>query len=89
MGVSSELDKKTEALHVEHINSLSTPNSENLDDLNSIEQTQSGKFAWLVSVTAGVGGLLFGRYNMHETPLGHTDDYRLRYWHYLCRFGLS
>lgn len=89
MGVSSELDKKTEALHVEHISSLSTSNSENLDDLDSIERTQSGKFAWLVSVTAGVGGLLFGICILYTAHIGDTDDGRLRYWHYLCRLGLS
>ena len=62
MGILSQLDKKTEALHVEKVaSSLSENTSENLDNLDSIEQTQSGKFAWLVSVTAGVGGLLFGK----------------------------
>jgi MFS transporter, SP family, solute carrier family 2 (myo-inositol transporter), member 13 len=61
MGVLSELDDKTQASHVEQVGtSLSVSTSENLDELDTIEQTQSGKFAWLVSVTAGVGGLLFG-----------------------------
>lgn len=60
MGVLSELDHKTEASHIESVSSnLSIP-TEDLDLLDSIEQTQSGKFAWLVSITAGVGGLLFG-----------------------------
>lgn len=31
-----------------------------LDDLDSIENTESSRYAWLVSITAGVGGLLFG-----------------------------
>jgi SP family myo-inositol transporter-like MFS transporter 13 len=61
MGILSELDKNTEATHVERVGaSPSVSTSENLDELDTIEQTQSGKFAWLVSVTAGVGGLLFG-----------------------------
>jgi SP family myo-inositol transporter-like MFS transporter 13 len=61
MGVLSELDRKTEAVHVEQVSSnLSVSTKENLDELDTIELTQSGKFAWLVSVTAGVGGLLFG-----------------------------
>ncbi len=61
MGVSSDLDQKTDAVHVEKVSSnLSDSTNENLDDLDTIELTQSGKFAWLVSVTAGVGGLLFG-----------------------------
>jgi MFS transporter, SP family, solute carrier family 2 (myo-inositol transporter), member 13 len=60
MGVLSELDQKTEAAHVEQVSSDLSVSTENLDELDTIELTQSGKFAWLVSVTAGVGGLLFG-----------------------------
>lgn len=61
MGVLPELDRKTEAVHVEQVSSYpSGSTKENLDELDTIELTQSGKFAWLVSVTAGVGGLLFG-----------------------------
>lgn len=31
-----------------------------LDELDSIEQTKTGKFSWLVSITAAIGGMLFG-----------------------------
>lgn len=31
-----------------------------INDLDSIENTESSRYAWLVSITAGVGGLLFG-----------------------------
>jgi hypothetical protein len=56
--------KASNALHVEHLDqaeksSLSV-SSQHLEDLDSIEQTESGKYAWLVAITAGVGGLLFG-----------------------------
>ncbi len=51
-------DSKQDALHVEKV---STTSSEHLEDLDSIEQTQSGRYAWLVAITAGVGGLLFGK----------------------------
>jgi MFS transporter, SP family, solute carrier family 2 (myo-inositol transporter), member 13 len=68
MGVLSELDQKNEAVYVEQVSSnLSVSTTENLDDLDTIELTQSGKFAWLVSVTAGVGGLLFGMQNSTKT----------------------
>jgi len=62
MGLHSELEipNKTEALHVEKISTSSLGGSEHLEDLDSIEQTQSGRYAWLVAITAGVGGLLFG-----------------------------
>lgn len=63
MDKSPELNSKLEqdALHVERIPSTdSVPKSEHLEDFDSIEKTQSGKFAWLVSITAGVGGMLFG-----------------------------
>jgi SP family myo-inositol transporter-like MFS transporter 13 len=63
MGLPSELESpnKTEALHVEKASTSSVGGaSEHLEDLDSIEQTQSGKYAWLVAITAGVGGLLFG-----------------------------
>ncbi|KAF2152780.1 general substrate transporter [Myriangium duriaei CBS 260.36] len=42
--------------HVENINETRPP----LEDLDSIEQTDAGKFAWLVSITAAIGGMLFG-----------------------------
>jgi SP family myo-inositol transporter-like MFS transporter 13 len=43
--------------------------SEHLEDLDSIEKTQSGKYAWLVAITAGVGGLLFGIPHKFNVPL--------------------
>lgn len=62
MGIASEHeDPKVGTLHVEKVSTSSIgEHSENLEDLDSIEQTQSGKYAWLVAITAGVGGLLFG-----------------------------
>jgi SP family myo-inositol transporter-like MFS transporter 13 len=63
MGLQSELEgPKTDALHVEKVSTSSVDGSEHLEDLDSIEQTQSGRYAWLVAITAGVGGLLFGMY---------------------------
>lgn len=41
----------------EHIESSSEMD---IDYLNSIENTKSSRYAWLVSITAGVGGFLFG-----------------------------
>jgi hypothetical protein len=63
MGTPSELNSpKANALHVEKASTSSLDrDSEHLDDLDSIESTQSGKYAWLVAITAGVGGLLFGK----------------------------
>jgi len=65
MGLTSELESptKTDALHVEKVSTSSLDGgSEHLEDLDSIEHTQSGRYAWLVAITAGVGGLLFGMY---------------------------
>ena len=63
MGNMSGLeDPKVDALHVEKVSTSSLDRgSENLEDLDSIETTQSGRYAWLVAITAGVGGLLFGK----------------------------
>lgn len=47
-------DQKTSVHHIE------TSSTTDLDALDSIETTKTSKYAWLVSVTAGVGGLLFG-----------------------------
>ena len=65
MGIASvDEDGKTGALHVEKISTSSIDrSSEHLEDLDSIEQTQSGRYAWLVAITAGVGGLLFGAHS--------------------------
>ncbi|MCJ1259176.1 myo-inositol transporter [Lignoscripta atroalba] len=52
--IISKLDEKTEAIHVEtHVNTA-------LDDLDTIELTQTGSFSWLISITAAIGGMLFG-----------------------------
>jgi len=56
MGVINTLDEKTGTDHVEQVNS----NSASLDALDTIEETQSGRYAWLVSITAAIGGMLFG-----------------------------
>ena len=77
MGLTSEYgDGKTGALHVEDAK-ISTSSldqtSEHLEDLNSIEQTQSGRYAWLVAITAGVGGLLFGA----QLSLRHSETFLL------------
>jgi SP family myo-inositol transporter-like MFS transporter 13 len=53
--ISSKVDEKDAvAEHVEASSHL------DLNDLDSIENTESSRYAWLVSITAGVGGLLFG-----------------------------
>ncbi|KAH7417795.1 general substrate transporter [Cadophora sp. MPI-SDFR-AT-0126] len=61
MGQFSGSDDKEDSQHVEIASASSKAlQPEHLEDLDSIEQTQSGKYAWLVAITAGVGGLLFG-----------------------------
>lgn len=56
MGIVSKIDEKTGTDHVEHVNSQQI----SLDELDTIEDTKTGKFAWLVSITAAIGGMLFG-----------------------------
>ena len=56
-------DSKHDSYHVEDV--AGTPRDLSpgeFDDLDSIEKTQSGGYAWLVAITAGVGGLLFGEF---------------------------
>jgi SP family myo-inositol transporter-like MFS transporter 13 len=62
MGIQPGLeDPKLDSIHVEKVSTSSLGEaSEHLEDLDSIEQTQSGRYAWLVAITAGVVGLLFG-----------------------------
>jgi SP family myo-inositol transporter-like MFS transporter 13 len=47
----SEDDLKDSIEHVE---------TANVDELDTIESTRCSNYAWLVSITAGVGGFLFG-----------------------------
>ena len=54
---SSASDTVTKAAGAVHVELAEHPE---LDALDTIELTQTGKFAWLVAITAGVGGLLFG-----------------------------
>lgn len=56
MGIVGKIDEKTGTDHVEHVSSQQNT----LDDLDTIEETKTGKFAWLVSITAAIGGMLFG-----------------------------
>jgi SP family myo-inositol transporter-like MFS transporter 13 len=56
MGIISNIDEKTGTDHVENVSSQEN----SLDDLDTIETTKTGKFAWLVSTTAAIGGMLFG-----------------------------
>ena len=56
MTIAKQLDEKTGTAHVENVQQ-SHPS---IDTLDSIEETQSGRYAWLVSATAALGGLLFG-----------------------------
>jgi SP family myo-inositol transporter-like MFS transporter 13 len=72
MGLPEFEIPKNDALHVEKVSTSSVGGgSEHLEDLDSIEQTQSGRYAWLVAITAGVGGLLFGtRLPPDSTSLG-------------------
>lgn len=69
MGTSSDYEgTKSGALHIEQTSASSISHGQSpqhLEDLDSIEQTQSGTYAWLVALTAGVGGLLFGKRSLH------------------------
>ena len=70
MDLYPQPDGKADVSHVESLSQSGSVHSlEDINGLDSIERTQSGKFAWLVSLTAGVGGLLFGRFWIEITWL--------------------
>jgi len=50
-----DMKEKTTSAHLEY-----SSQGIDLDALDSIEQTKAGKFSWLVSITAAIGGMLFG-----------------------------
>ncbi|KAI0438350.1 general substrate transporter [Xylaria telfairii] len=52
-------DAKTDVQHLETASTEQSP-PDWLDQLDSIEQTRTGMYSWLVTVTAALGGLLFG-----------------------------
>lgn len=51
---------KRDLQHLEEADVAGSTHEIALEDLDGIEQTKTGKFAWLVSITAAVGGFLFG-----------------------------
>ncbi|KAF7552454.1 hypothetical protein G7Z17_g4316 [Cylindrodendrum hubeiense] len=53
-------DFKDDIKHLEDPTGVGSTDNVSLDDLDSIELTQTGKYAWLVSITAAIGGMLFG-----------------------------
>ena len=53
-GSITSIGEKVAAVHVEN-----RANPE-LDALDTIELTEAGKFSWLISITAAIGGMLFG-----------------------------
>lgn len=62
---NASISEKVAAVHVEN-----RANPE-LDALDSIELTETGKFSWLISITAAIGGMLFGSVLIHcgQCPL--------------------
>ncbi|KAI8721901.1 MFS domain-containing protein [Fusarium sp. LHS14.1] len=56
----AKADNKEGLQHLEDAAINGSIQEVNLDELDSIEQTKTGKFSWLVSITAAIGGMLFG-----------------------------
>ncbi|EEU47405.1 uncharacterized protein NECHADRAFT_35627 [Fusarium vanettenii 77-13-4] len=56
----AKADHKEGLQHLEDAAINGSTQEVNLDELDSIEQTKTGKFSWLVSITAAIGGMLFG-----------------------------
>ncbi|KAI5803850.1 general substrate transporter [Geopyxis carbonaria] len=57
----SDYDSKKLEADAMHVESPSLKNNvDNHEALDSIEDTKSGKFSWLIAVTAAIGGFLFG-----------------------------
>jgi SP family myo-inositol transporter-like MFS transporter 13 len=59
-GIMSKADTKEQLEHLEDAGSPNSIQEVNIEDLDSIEQTKTGKYSWLVSITAAIGGMLFG-----------------------------
>ncbi|KAH8667104.1 general substrate transporter [Xylariales sp. PMI_506] len=53
-------DVKSVVQHLESVNQASGSVPFYIEDLDSIELTKTGYYPWLVSITAAVGGMLFG-----------------------------
>jgi SP family myo-inositol transporter-like MFS transporter 13 len=60
LAIMSGLDLKDDTKHLENTVSGDFAQDFDIDELDSIEQTKTGKFVWLVSITAAIGGMLFG-----------------------------
>lgn len=53
-------DFKDDTKHLEDPTGVGSSEEISLDELDSIEKTDTGKYSWLVSITAAIGGMLFG-----------------------------
>lgn len=53
-------DLKDDIKHLENPTTVGSTQDFALDELDSIELTKTGRYSWLVSITAAIGGMLFG-----------------------------
>ncbi|KAH7019462.1 general substrate transporter [Ilyonectria destructans] len=53
-------DFKDDIKHLEDPTGVGSSEEISLDELDSIEKTETGRYSWLVSITAAIGGMLFG-----------------------------
>ena len=50
-------NEKEDVAHVEDVSEIQLHNG---IDLDTIEETRTGAFVWLITITAAIGGSLFG-----------------------------
>ncbi|KAI9163570.1 Myo-inositol transporter 1 [Paramyrothecium foliicola] len=56
----SKKDPARDIQHMENITPSQSASEIDLEYLDSIENTKTGRYSWLVSITAAIGGMLFG-----------------------------
>lgn len=79
MAITEVKDVKGYATHHELTEDVAISNQVDILELDAIEQTPTGKFVWLVTLTASIAGALFGYDTGNHLSCSRVSGHRSRW----------